>query len=175
MYWRTELPIIVRSLINDFEETYSNQRIIQLITVSAKYIQLDLNMDREYQVDVVNNMIEPDPCDLGNKDEQFISFVCLKAACFLDQSTFRTKAVSEGISTALGPAKLSVGGNLSGYKTILEVGPCAIYEHLVQQNNIGNASVVSAILSPFVGNNFDPRYLRMYEPAPRSNRDGFYS
>ena len=25
MYWQTEIPIIVRSLINDFEENYSNE------------------------------------------------------------------------------------------------------------------------------------------------------
>ena len=48
MYWQTEIPIIVRSLINDFEDNYSNERIIQLITVGAKYVVLDLTLDQEY-------------------------------------------------------------------------------------------------------------------------------
>lgn len=175
MYWQTEMPIVVRSLINDFEENYSNQRILQLITVAAKYVALDLNMDKEYSIDIVNRMIEPDPCDLVNRDDVFVSFVSLRAACFLDQSTFRTKAVTEGITTALGPAKLSVGGNLSGYKTILDVGPCAMYEHLKQQHNIGNATVIEAVLGPFVGNDFDPRYLRMYDNNSRHGRNDFYA
>jgi hypothetical protein len=175
MYWQTEIPIIIRSLINDFEENYSNQRIIQLSTVAAKYVVLDLNLDRDYSVDVVNNIITPDPCDQDTRDDNFVSFVSLRAACFLDQSTFRTKAAMEGIKTGLGPAQLSVSGNLAGYKTILDVGPCAIYEHLKQQHNIGNATAISAVLGPFVGNNFDPRFLFVSDLPARSTRDGFYS
>lgn len=175
MYWQTEIPIIIRALINDFEETYSNDRIVQLITVAAKYVILDLNLDQDYSVDVVNNLITPDPCDNDSRDETFISFVALRASCFLDQSTFRTKAATEGIKAGLGPAQINVSGNLSGYKTVLDVGPCAIYEHLKQQHNIGNASAISAVLSPFVGNNFDPSFLFVSDLPTRSTRDGFYS
>lgn len=175
MYWQTEIPIIVRSLINDFEETYSNDRIIQLTTVAAKYVVLDLNLDRDYSIDVVNNLITPDPCDNDNRDDTFVSFVALRASCFLDQSTFRTKAANEGIKTSLGSASLQVSGNLAGYKTVLDVGPCSIYEHLKQQHNIGNASAISAVLSPFVGNNFDPRFLFVSDLPARSTRDGFYA
>jgi len=175
MYWQTEIPIIVRSLINDFEETYSNERIIQLTTVAAKYVVLDLNLNQDYNIDVVNNLITPDPCDNDNRDDTFVSFVALRASCFLDQSTFRTKAATEGIKTSLGPASLQVSGNLAGYKTVLDVGPCAIYEHLKQQHNIGNASAISAVLSPFVGNNFDPRFLFVSDLPARSTRDGFYA
>jgi len=175
MYWQTEIPIIVRSLINDFEETYSNDRIVQLITVAAKYVLLDLNLDQDYSIDVVNNLITPDPCDNDSRDETFISFVALRASCFLDQSTYRTKAATEGIKTSLGPARLDVSGNLSGYKNIIDIGPCAVYEYLKQQHNIGNASAISAVLSPFVGNNFDPRFLFVSDLPARSTRDGFYS
>ncbi len=175
MYWQTEIPIIVRALINDFEETYSNDRIIQLISVAAKYVILDLNIDQEYNIDVVNNTITPDPCDSSGRDDNFVSFVALRASCFLDQSTFRTKAVTEGVRAGLGPASLNVSGNLSGYKTVLDVGPCAIYEHLKQQHNIGNATAISAVLSPFAGNNFDPRFLSISDLPARSTRDGFYA
>ena len=175
MYWQTEIPIIVRSLINDFEETYSNERIIQLITVGARYVLTDLNLDQEYKVDVVNNLITPDPCDSESRDDIFVSFVALRASCFLDQSTYRTKAATEGIKAGLGPAQLNVSGNLSGYKNIIDIGPCGIYEYLKQQHNIGNATAISAILSPFAGNNFDPRFLSVSDLPARSTRDGFYS
>lgn len=160
MSWQLEIPIIIRSLINDFDEHYSNDRIIQIVTVAAKYIVLDLNLPTTYSIDTVHKTISPDPCDSSTRDEDFISFVALRSACFLDQSTFRTKALMEGIKTRLGPAELDISGNLAGFKTLLDVGPCALYDNLKQQYNIGNASVLRAVLGPFVGNNFDPQMIR---------------
>jgi hypothetical protein len=164
MAWQEELTIIVRSLINDWcsqnsNPEYSDGRIQQLITVAAKYVVKDVNLITTYNIDVVNIDITPDPTSTEKRDEDFISFVALKAACMLDQSTFRTKAVMEGIKTSLGSANISIGGNLAGYKTILDAGPCSLYDALVLRYNIGDATAVRAVLSPFVGNNFDPRYL----------------
>lgn len=161
MYWEVEIPIIVRNLINDFDSSpsYTDDRILQLATVAARYVLSEVNLLNSYNIDIVNKTITPDPSDPDTRDNDFIGFIALKSACLLDQSTFRTKAVNEGISAGLGPAKLTVGGNLSGYKTILDVGPCSAYKQLVLEHNIGNISTVRAVLSPFVGNNFDPRYL----------------
>lgn len=161
MYWEVEIPIIVRSLINDMgsSPTYSDERIQQLTVVAAQYVVKEVNLSRNYNIDIVNIDITPDPSDNSTRDTDFISFIALKAACLLDQSTFRTKAALEGIRTALGPANLSVAGNLAGYKTILDQGPCALYEQLVFDHNVGEATAIRAVLSPFVGNNFDPRYL----------------
>lgn len=160
-YWDIEIPIIVRSLINDMgdEPTYSDDRIKQLIAVSANYVLQDANLSVEYTVDVINETITPDPSANESRDNVFVGLLALKAACLLDQSTFRTKAVSEGIRTALGSANISVAGNLAGYQTLLEVGPCKLYENLVMEYNISNATAVSAILSPFVGNKFDPQSM----------------
>lgn len=160
-YWDVELPIIVRNLINDTDNnpTYSDDRIKQLIVVCAHYVIQDVNLTTAYSVDTINETISPDPCATETRDNVFIGFLALKSACLLDQSTFRTKAISEGIKTSLGSASLSVAGNLAGYKTLLDVGPCKVYDDTVIQHNIGNATAIEAILSPFVGNNFDPRYL----------------
>jgi hypothetical protein len=176
MYWQIEIPIIVRTLINDMdcEPTYSDSRIIQLATVAAQYVLSEVNLSASYTVDIINQNITPDPSAPNSRDTDFVGFIALKAACILDQSTFRTKAALEGIRTALGSANLSVSGNLAGYKTILDQGPCALYEQLTLDHNIGNATAVSAVLSPFVGNNFDPRYL--LRGSFRGNNSGdFYS
>jgi len=71
-----------------------------------------------------------------------------------------SKAATEGIKAALGPAQLSVGGGLRGYEVILNKGPCAMYDKLVDDYQIGNVVAIHAILSPFVGNKFDSRYLQ---------------
>jgi len=109
MSWQTEIPIIVRTLINDWSDqpVYSDERIIQVITVAAKYVQFDVVLEHQYSVDVSNLTLDPDPT--VDKDEIFISLVSLKAACIIDQSNLRTKAAIEGIRAALGPASLSVG------------------------------------------------------------------
>lgn len=159
MSWQAEIPIIVRTLINDLDEnpTYSTERILQTIAVAAKYVQIDVTLEQQYEVDVESQQITPDPT--VDKDEAFITLVSLKAACIIDQSTFRTKATMEGVRAALGPANISVSGSLSGWKTILDQGPCALYEELTAHWDIKEAAAVHAILSPFVGNKFDPRYL----------------
>ena len=136
-----EIRTIVRALINDpappdASNVYSDTKIDDLISVAAKYVVIDLNLDQEYKIDVTTNVITPDPTDTNSRDEDFISFVALRASCFLDQSTYRTKAATEGIRAGLGPAQLNVSGNLSGYKNIIDIGPCGVYEYLKQQHKV---------------------------------------
>lgn len=161
MYWEIEIPIIIRNLINDLGEppTYSDDRIQQLAVVAAQYVLMEVNLDTIYSVNVVTSIISPDPSAPETRDTDFIGFIAMKAACLLDQSTFRTKAAGEGLRAALGPASLSVTGTLGGYKDILNMGPCKLYDQLVLDHNIGNATAVRAVFSPFVGNNFDPQNL----------------
>lgn len=174
MAWQNELTIIVRTLINDIDEPYeySDSRIQQILTVAAKYVQFDVNLDYLYNVDVVASTITPDPTE--KNDDTFISIVCLKAACLIDQSNFRTKAVLEGIRTGLGPASISISGSLDGWSSIINHGACGLYEELTSHWDVKNASAVRAILSPFVGNKFDPRYLLRGSIRDRTNND-FYS
>jgi hypothetical protein len=168
MSWKAEIPIIVRTLINDLSETptYSDERILQVIAVAAKYVQFDVSLDNKYTVNVVKPAIIPDPTSYD--DSIFISLVSLKTACIIDQSVLRTKAALEGIRAALGPAQLSVAGSLAGIKMIIEEGPCAAYDELVSHWDVKEASAIRAVLSPFVGNKFDPRTLHV---NPYRSRD----
>lgn len=161
MSWQLEIPLLIRSFINDLgeEPTYSDDRIIQLALVAAQHTIIDIEFNTQYHIDIINQNISPDPTTLESKDVNFIGFVVLKASCLLDQSSLRTRAYLEGVNVALGPAKLDVASNLSGFKTLLEQGPCKMYDQLKTQYVLGDASRVRAILSPFVGNNFDPQML----------------
>lgn len=159
MSWNIEIPIIVRTLINDWSDspTYSDDRLLQVIAVSAKYVQFDVVLDNYYTIDVVNPNITPDPTSLN--DSIFISLIGLKAACIVDQSTLRTKAAMAGIKAVLGPAALSVTGGLEGIQMILDRGPCGAYDELTSHWDVKEATAIRAILSPFVGNKFDPTSL----------------
>lgn len=166
MSWNIEMPIIVRTLINDLSDspTYSDERILQTIVVAAKYVQFDVVLDHEYILNIASPNITPDPT--SDNDSIFISLTCLKAACIIDQSALRTKAALEGIRAALGPAQLSVGGSLAGLKMIIEAGPCAAYDELTSHWDVKEATAIRAVLSPFVGNRFDPTSLT-YPGDPR--------
>ena len=172
MSWQTDVPALIRVLVNDLDPdnpTYSDDRLIQTITVAARYVQFDVVLDHSYTVDIVNQTIIPDPIE--DKDEIFLCLLGLKAACIIDQSTFRSKAALEGVRAALGPALLSVNNHLSGFKEILEHGPCKLYADLTEHWDVQNATAVAAILSPFVGNKFDP-FMLPYDDHRHKN---FYS
>lgn len=159
MSWQSEIVTIVRVWINDLGDspTYSDSRIQQVIAVAAQNVIREISFTQAYTVDVVNETISPDPTLTASRDDDFVAFAAIKSACILDQSTFRTKAVNEGIRTSLSPASIDVRGNLRGYQTLLEIGPCAMYEKLRTEFEIGNPNVCQAVLSPFIGNDFDPR------------------
>lgn len=158
MSWQKEITTIVRILINDYTSpyTYSDSRIAQTILVAAQYVQFDVNLDNKYTINLTSGTLSPDPTTLPDKDNIFINLTGLKTACIVDQSTFRTKAALEGIRAALGPASLSITGNLAPLRNIIEMGPCATYEELTSHWDVANANAVRAIFSPFVGNRFDP-------------------
>lgn len=171
MSWQTDIPTLIRVLINDLNDPpiYSDERLIQTITVAARYVQFDVVLDHFYTVDSINQTITPDPTE--DKDEIFICLVGLKTACIIDQSTFRSKAALEGIRAALGPAQLSTAGHLAGFKEILEHGPCKLYADLTEHWDVQNATAIAAVLSPFVGNKFDP-FMLPYDDHRHKN---FYS
>jgi hypothetical protein len=170
MSWKVEIPLIVRTWVNDLSEnpTYSDDRLIQLITIAAQYVKGEINLEQSYQIDVVKQTISPDPTSLQIKDSDFVGFIALKSACMLDQSALRTRAAMEGIRAALGPAQLNVAGSLTGYQILLNQGPCATYQELRSQYEFGNCNAIRAMLSPFVGNKFDPRAIQL---NPYRSRD----
>lgn len=177
MSWQNEIPVIVRTLIDDFGDipTYSDDRLLQIIAVAAKYVQFDVNLDKVYEINLSTFSISPDPTE--EKDDIFISLVGLKAACIVDQSSLRTRAALEGIRASLGSANLSISNSLQGLIAILEKGSCASYDELVSHWDVKNATAIAAVLSPFVGNKFNPRYVLRGNIRSNSYIDGnsFYS
>jgi len=169
MAWQSDIINLVRVLINDLSDnpSYNDDRLTQVITVAARYVQFDVQLETEYNIDSINNIITPDPT--ANNDEIFLCLVSLKAACIIDQSNFRTRAALEGVRAGLGPAQLAISNHLSGFKEIIQHGPCQLYTDLSEHWDIQQATSVAAILSPFVGNKFDPFMLIAYDNHRHKN------
>jgi len=144
---------MLRVLINDLVSpyTYDDDTLTKILSVSAIYNIQDIDFDVTYTISLAGTPdISPDP----SGDSIFTNFMVMKAACQADFSTYRTKALAEGVTARCGPATLAVLGNLRGFKELLTVGPCATYESMKLDYVFGNGQMCRAILSPFVGNNF---------------------
>lgn len=171
MSWECEIVTMLRFLINDTEQpqVYSDTRLESIILLSANYVQFDASWPTAYVIDMENATMTPDPTDPAHRDNDFISFLVLKAGCFVDQSTARTKALAEGIKAVCGPAALTVTGNLYGFLKMLEVGPCNSYEVALKQFLYGDVRNIRAIMSPFVSNTFYPYFSAL----PPYHRDRY--
>ena len=63
MSWQIELPLIVRSWINDLSDTptYSDERIQQLLVVAAQHVVQQVDLTTKYTVNIINPDLSPDP------------------------------------------------------------------------------------------------------------------
>ncbi len=155
MAWTKTWVTTLRVLVNDTEATqvYSDDRLRQILVVAAHYTQEEIDFSTAYTINIETIVISPDPVS----DKIFTNFCVLKAACITDQSTYRTKALISGIKAKCGPAMLETMSHVTGWKDLIDFGPCAAYDKLKKEYLFGNSIAGLAILSPFVSNTFDPR------------------
>ena len=178
MAWDITMTTMLRVFINDTEspQTYTDDRLKQVLIVAAQYVNMELNFDNTYTITIgatadASN-ISPDPVSLS--DDSFTNFTVLKAACIADFSTFRTKALQAGVKAKCGPAVLDTIKHLDGFKELLNNGPCKAYEIAKKNWVFGNGELIKAVLSPFISNSFDPASLAMSGGWQGTHRGGQY-
>lgn len=152
MAWETDMVLMLRYLINDIDlpQTYTDERLEQLLAVAAQYVIDEIDFSTTYTIDMSTPSISPDPTS-GTKDISFMHLVTLKAACLFDSWGYRSKMGEAGISIRSGPDSVSTGGQLSGYQWILQNGACNGYEQAKWDYQTGNIAPGRAILGPFAG------------------------
>jgi len=176
--WMLDMTLMLRFVINDLESTptYSDARLMQLLCVAGQYVKRDLGITT-YTIDISDATITPDPVD--EADDVFINLTVLRAACFLDQSSLRTRASAAGVRASLGPMSLQVSDNsVQGFVELLKNGSCAAYQDALRDYAYGggaNSAMWQAVLSPFIHNQFDPRNLGYDRRSGGTNDDGFFS
>lgn len=159
--WTGAMIGMLRVLIDDnaYHGTYcyTDSRLRQVLVTAAMYVCQELTFSKAYDVDIICTTITPDPYDCG--DKAFLNMVVMKAACLIDHGTFRQKAFTAGLEAKCGPATMKTLQHLQGFKDLLEMGPCGMYEKLKEEYQFsGDAlcDIVHFVLSPFTGNDFDP-------------------
>jgi len=159
--WTGAMINMLRILIDDnpYQGTYvySDPRLREILVTAAMYACQEVNFVTTYTIDVINSTISPDPYTLA--DKIFLNMVVMKAACIIDHGNFRQKAFTSGLEAKCGPATMKTLEHLKGFKDLLELGPCGIYEKLKEEYKFsgdGFNEIIHFILSPFSGNDFDP-------------------
>lgn len=162
MAWQDDMILMLRILINDYSDTtytYTDELLIENLIVAAQFVNMELDFTSAYTINIMALTISPDPTLTATKDDAFTNLVILKAACILDQGKFRNGVDTAGVRAKCGPAMLDTLSRMDGFKQLLTLGPCAAYEELKLQYTFGNTTILRAILSPFVSNDWTPDAL----------------
>jgi len=157
MAWDTTMITMLRVLIQDFDGVdFSDDRLKQILAVSAQYVDNDIILDQDYTIDVITPDISPDPTTSSPVDDVFVNFVVLRAACMIDQGSLRCAAFASGLEARCGPTVMKTVRRMEGFGTLIDKGYCRTYEELKHQYDFGNSAFCKGILSPFINETFIP-------------------
>ena len=150
MSWRSQIPLMVRHLINDLEPSnykYSDDRIETSILVSAQMLTIETDFPNVYSIDIANGQLSPDPTIIDTKDNAFINLTALKTACIIVGSELKTEA-SNAISIKDGPSAIDLRG-VASTLSILYKDLSDKYSKLLLDYRAGGSIVGHAILGPY--------------------------
>lgn len=151
MPWQNEMTTILRILLNDLDPsmpTYSDERLQQVILVSAQLIQMDLDFLKTYAVDVEQLALSPDPT-INGRDDGFINLTCYQAACIVDKGNYRNAAQNAGIVVTSDREKIDTTKILAGFQYLLDDGGwCNVFSTAKFQYKVDNQESGRAICGP---------------------------
>jgi len=114
MAWTTDLVLFVRSLIGDLDATkYNNDRIKQVIAISAYMMVSTTSFMNDYTVDMGAVTISPEPI----VDVDFSLLVASNAACIIVGGEVKN-ASNQAISYREGPNSLDLSAVSSALQTL---------------------------------------------------------
>lgn len=150
MAWQTELVRMIRHMVDDLgsSPTYSDDRLEELVILSAQKINGEIDLDRDYSIDLDELILSPDPT-VSPKDNGFINLIVLKAACIIDQSEAR-KAAGQGIAITDNRSSIDLRGRAGTRLALLKEGWCKSYAQAKFEYQAGMGAMAGhAVLSPF--------------------------
>jgi len=162
--WTGAMINMLRVVIDDNayqgSYTYSDARLRETLVVAAMFVCQDVDFAIDYTVDTIHSTISPDP--YTEEDKVFMNMVVMKAACLIDLGHYRAKTFSAGLEARCGPAVLKTLNQLPGFKDLLALGPCKMYDDLKEEQKFSGDrlnSLIHFVLSPFVSDDFDPSHV----------------
>lgn len=149
MSWQGQMGTIVRYLIDDVDPdnyTYSDHRIETTILVAAQLTQMNVDFSKNYDVNVENCTLDPDPTT-SPEDKPFITLICLRAACIIVGSAIRSES-GNAISIKDGPSAIDLRGVTATLATLYK-DLCQKFEQALLDYRAGSSIGGQAILGPY--------------------------
>ena len=157
--WQNEMTIIVRHIIDDLDSTnyqFSDDRIEEAILVAAQLIHNEMEFSINYDIEVDNRKLTPDPTltPVGdsNKDDDFIALCCLRAGILFTGSQLKTYSL-RAITIRDGPSSLDMRGITSGLKSLHD-DLTSKYEQVKLDYQTSKLGLGKVILSPYSPGSF---------------------
>ena len=154
MAWESEMTIIVRHIIDDLDSTnyqFSDDRIEEAIVVAAQLIHNEMEFSVDYNIEVDNRTINPDPTitPVGSnpKDDDFIALCCLRAGVLFTASQLKTYSL-KAISIRDGSSALDMRGIIPGLKALHD-DLTKKYESVKLDYQTSKLGLGKVILSPY--------------------------
>jgi hypothetical protein len=150
--WEMDCVELLRNLINDVAEPqrYTDDRLTRALVVAAFQVLRRADFSQDFIVDISQQLITPDPTDRdgGTNDEDFVNFMCLKAACIIDTGAAMLAAQSAFTAKDM-VTQVDLRGVATSTLAILEKGYCSTFETLLGEYIDGNNFVSAAVMGPF--------------------------
>lgn len=131
---------MVRNIIGDTDPNsydYSDERIQQTIVMAGIFTSEVYDFPYDYTFDIATPEISPDPTALETYDSSAIALWTLKSACILNQNSYMKSAMTGGgIRVKDYETQVDTTGLFTGWRDILDLGPCKSFEKLMQELTI---------------------------------------
>ncbi len=147
MSWQNELVRMLRYLIDDVTcITYKDDRLEETVIVAAQFVNLEIDFDKTYTIDIDALILTPDPTATV-RDNAFINLVVLKAACIVLAGEAKANAL-QAIKIKDGPTEIDTGQRHKALEVrVTQV--CSDYTQTKLQYVTGDGRTGQAVLTPF--------------------------
>ena len=146
MSWKTDLVLMIRSIIGDLDKSkFTDERLRQILVIGAYNVVGDADFTNTYTVNVAEVSISPDP--IGQADVDFNVLTVYKSACILIGSEVKTESAN-AISIKDGPSAIDLRG-VANSLHVLYKDLCQKYDELLKTYQYNNTWVGQAILGPY--------------------------
>jgi len=109
-----DILTILKILINDLNNIYSDTDLNKIIVVAASFVQQEIDLDITYTINLSSPSIVPEP-----EDYSFINFTAMKAAIILAQGELKDSALNSFRITD-GPSTIDTTQQFKSRKDYLE-------------------------------------------------------
>ena len=150
--WQTELVELLRVLVNDLDSTlYTDERLRRtIISAAFQVLREGVTFAYEFDADLGDQDITPDPTEPESKDEDFMNLICIKAGCIINRGD-AAKASRQAIAVKDGTSAIDLRDTLKGALALLDKSWCQVYDEEILAVRIAelNMTAGAAVLGPF--------------------------